>query len=548
MSKLPTMVASDGIQQDVQAQFGGLNHTLSAGQGDLFWMENLTSDEYPLLSTRKKRYRIKTLAKPNGIFGEDELCHVDGTAFYYGGEKKGEVTDSQKTFAAMGNYILIFPDKKYYNKYLDEFGSLEASVTGSGCRFEDGTIYGETAEQNTITCSSVDFRDYFSEGDGITVSGCTTVEGNNKTMILREISEDGHSLRFSEFALTLTGAEGDQPYTEPGTITFARTVPDMDFICTNENRLWGCKGDEVFCSKLGDPKNFNVFDGVATDSWSTPAGSAGDFTGCVSYLGYPIFFKEDHIYKVYGDYAQAYRLMGSASMGVAKGSGRSLAIAGEILLYLSRNGIMGYSGGIPSPLFEVFGTERYKNAVGGSDGIKYYVSMENSQGEWSVFVYDTSRGLWHREDGRKAVAFARQSGNLCALWEDGCLWLMSNPVDVPEGAEEEPPVNWIAEWADLYGGSDKSPYPGKKGISKLILRLAVEEGAQVTVEISYDGGDWEQAAVLDGSKKRSYYLPVIPRRADYYRLRLHGVGEARVYSITKEYYSGSALKSTKGRN
>ena len=29
-------------------------------------------------------------------------------------------------------------------------------------------------------------------------------------------------------------------------VTLARTVPSMDFICVNENRMWGCKGDTIY--------------------------------------------------------------------------------------------------------------------------------------------------------------------------------------------------------------------------------------------------------------------------------------------------------------
>ncbi len=62
-------------------------------------------------------------------------------------------------------------------------------------------------------------------------------------------------------------------------MTLSRDVPDMDYVCVNENRLWGCRGDTVYASKLGDPKNFNVFEGLSTDSYAADVGSAGDFTG-----------------------------------------------------------------------------------------------------------------------------------------------------------------------------------------------------------------------------------------------------------------------------
>ena len=99
-----------------------------------------------------------------------------------------------------------------------------------------------------------------------------------------------------------------ETYSEPGAVTLKRQVPDMDYLCVNENRLWGCKGKTIFASKLGDPFNFYVFDGLPTDSWSVDDLSEGDFTGCATYLGFPIFFKERSIAKVYGTHPSNYQL------------------------------------------------------------------------------------------------------------------------------------------------------------------------------------------------------------------------------------------------
>ena len=213
-----------------------------------------------------------------------------------------------------------------------------------------------------------------------------------------------------------------------------RTAPDLLFVCENENRLWGCDRTTIYASKLGDIFNWNVYDGLATDSYSVDTGSAGSFTACISYLGYPIFFKEDHIYKVYGSIPTNFEVMGSATLGVAAGSDRSLAIAGEILFYHSRAGIMAYSGGIPQPVGAAFGVERFDDAVGGSDGLKYYVSMAGKDGAYLLYVYDTQRGAWHIEDATQSTHFARCAGNLYLLDEGGNIWITGNIQNPPEEA------------------------------------------------------------------------------------------------------------------
>jgi len=547
--KLPSMVYGDNIVKGKQVAFAGLNHNLGAGDGDLWDMRNLTSDYYPLLATRQKRRLYQTLMQPYGIFSWDGLAWVDGTTFYYKGAAKGTVTATKKTFAALGAYIVILPDKKYYNTLTDEFGSLESSWSGSNVTFTNGQLYGEAAEANCIQRSGVTWSNYFKPGDAVTISGCTKHPENNKTPIIREIS--GDKLYFYEYVFTLDG-DGTTPYIETGSISIKRTMPDLKYVCENENRLWGCDDTTIYASKLGDIFNWNVYDGLDTDSYAVDTGSAGKFTACVSYLGYPIFFKEDHIYKVYGSLPSNFELMGSATLGVASGSERSLAIAGEMLFYLSTAGFVAYSGGIPQPIGQAFGLDRPANAVGGSDGLKYYVSVEALGGR-RFCVYDAQKAMWHIEDETNVIGFARSEGNTYFLAADGAIYLTGTIRG--EIGDLEQDFTWYAEFADFTeSGANKKGTnnigPNKKGVSKVQIRLELDDGAKATVYLQFDStGEWIQAGeAMQEGEKRSYYLPIIPRRGDHYRMKIVGKGGCRIYSLVREYYSGSELKSVQGRN
>ena len=69
-------------------------------------------------------------------------------------------------------------------------------------------------------------------------------------------------------------------------------------------------------------------------------------------------------------------------------------------------------------------------------------------------------------------------------------------------------------------------------------------GAEAEVYIRYDSvGDWEKVHTVSAVSKRSVYLPVIPRRADHYRIKIQGRGDCRIYSVSREYYSGSAIET-----
>lgn len=527
-SFLPKMVYKDGIRKYTQVRFGGYNHRLSAQDGELWDMENLTSDHYPLLAPRKRRYILGQVTDPTGFYAHDGLYWTAGTGFYENGTLKGTVTAGKKRFAVLGACLVILPDKKYYNRLTGEFGNIEASQTAN-FSIQDGEYAGKPAEGNTIYGPGGNWGSFFKVGDGVEISGCQKHPENNGSYIIREI--EGDYLRFYPNSFVV----GDTGDFEIG-LTVKRKMPDMDFICENENRLWGCKGDEIYCSKLGDLFNWNVFDGIASDSWAVGVHSAGDFTGACSYLGYPVFFKEEHIYKVYGDKPSNFQVMGSASLGVAEGSGDSLAIAGETLFYLSRAGIVSYSGGMPQSISAPFGDQRFHGAVGGSDGVKYYVSMADAENHRHLFVFDTAKKVWHREDDLEIVGFG-WNGEFHFLDAGGTLWLWGNARTVPEDAQREEPVESLAEFGDFVENN-----PNEKGTAKLQLRVELEENASVQVEIQFDSdGEWQPVKELSATVKQSFYLPIIPRRADHCRIRLKGTGDWRLYSLIRESYSGSEL-------
>ena len=540
--KLPGMVYADRIGKSKQLKFGGLAHSLGAEDGELWDMRNMTSDHAPLLSPRPKRMLYRTLEAGGGLFSWEKLCWVNGTDFVFDGEVRGQVTQGKKIFASIGAWVVIFPDKACYNVDTGVFRSMEARVTAQELSFGNGLLYGEDAAANMLQCAGLDWLEKFSPGDAVTISGCTENPGNDLTVIIREI--DGDKLYFYENTFLLAG-DGTEAYTEKGELTVARTVPDLNYICENENRLWGCTDNTIYCSKLGDIFNWNVYDGLETDAYALEPGSSGRFTGCISYIGYPIFFKENHIYKVYGSGPSSYQVLGSATLGLLDGCAASLAVAGETLFYLSRNGIMAYTGGIPQPVSAALGLERFANGSAGSDGLKYYISMQGEDGAWWLYVYDTQRGMWHKEDAIRATHFAMWDGNLYMLADDGRLLIVGNIHNAPEGAEQEDAVEWFAEFSDF-----TEEDPNKKGVSKLQIRLELEEGATMQALMQFDSdGTWRKVGgALGEGPKRSYYLPIVPRRCDHYRLRLEGVGGCLIHSIVRESYSGSEFKSTTGRN
>lgn len=534
--KLRPIRYADRIVKSKQVKFAGLDFREGAADGAIRYMENMTGDYYPMLASRQRREIISQLAgQPGGLGAWDKLFWVDGTDFVYDGKVVGQVSAGQKVFGCMMPYVVILPDKAYYNTYTGEFGLIESTWSGNSLQFESTTQFGEDAQANTIRWA-VDWREYFRPGDAVTISGCTKHPYNNRTSIIQEIQ--GDKLIFSENCFELDGDDGLTKYLEEGALTITRQMPDLLYCCENENRLWGCTKDTIWSCKRGDIFNWYAMDAGADSSYSVGVGSAGEFTGCISYGGYPVFFKEDHIYKVYGSLPSNFSVLGSATMGLAKGCNASLAVAGETLFYLSHSGVVAYTGGIPQLVSEELGRSRYRSACGGSDGRKYYATLMDVNDEEWLYVYDTRTGLWHREDEMDAVGFTQLGGALYCLNREGTvLWM--NPDGLPTAYPTEPPVRWVVEFADF-----TEDEPNVKGLGKLQLRVKLGAGSTMTVKIRYDSEAEEHtvSTVVGDGRKQSYYLPIVPRRCDHYRLRLKGEGVFQLQSLVREYYVGSEIR------
>lgn len=364
------------------------------------------------------------------------------------------------------------------------------------------------------------FDELFKEGDAIEISGCTTCKDNNGSHIIRSIS--GRTLTFTKDIFKKTG-------TEAGTVMLERKVPDLVCICECDNRIWGAEGTTIYASALGDPTNFFVYDGLSTDSYSVAVGSDGEFTGCCAYSSTVLFWKENCMHKILGSYPAQYEIYTYTVPGIQKGSEKSLTIINETLFYKGRNGVYAYSGGTPELISENFGTRRFHDAVAGTDGERYYISMQTERGVWELYVFDTLRAIWLREDDTHAVDFAYLDGALYYLDGDTGKLMMTG-----QDHSEEGPVRWSATLCQL----DETTH-GRKGYSKLYLRADMEAGAWLKVEVSTDGHPFRQVFSTHNKLAKTLQIPILPVRCDNFRIRLSGKGMCIIKSMVREFSVGS---------
>jgi hypothetical protein len=536
-----------GRTRGVTVQFKGLDHTQGAQDGAIWDMKNLTSKDYPVLSTRFHRMHYGTVLNPQGFGTWDGLFWVSDGQFYYDGLPRGEVTDGKKSFGHLGAFVVILPDKAYYNVLTGDFGNIEAEYDGEAGTFayNDGFYLGVPADKNALQTTGDPFP--FRIGDTISISGNTTIPANNRASItIQGMSTDKKTLYFYDNSFYIP--DSTRPFPIAEALTLKRSMPDIDYLTDNNNRLWGCKGDTIYASALG-----NIFDWTSgtivsstgavneTGSWAAGVGSEGDFTACFAYRGQVLCFKEEIVYQVYGDLPSNFAYQPLATLGVMAGSDKSLAVAGETLFYLSRVGVMAYRGSIPEPITAAFGNERFEDGVAGSDGLKYYISMADRNGNYRLYVYDAQLGMWHIEDETQVYGFAFYAENLYMMSAAGDINLIGDIFNEPDGLPPEPAFPWFCEFGDFIENE-----PNKKTAPKLLIRCELTPGSTATVWVKYDSaGEWVKRWDWDGTVKQSYYVPLIPTRADYLRLRFEGVGDFRLYSLTREYTVGSGNRSYK---
>ncbi len=590
MPYLPDLSAGEQTRQMTDV-FGGYNHNMRIAEGEWYDEENLSSARYPLFSRRRPRSLYADgLLNPQGMLSKDALAYVDGATLYYNGypvegiRLSTDAEDVPKQLVSMGAYLCIFPDAMYVNTAnLTDCGAMAASyrsVTDANisylpCRL-DGTAYEGVTTSDTEpaspengmywldTSSSVHvLKQYsastgawvdiptvytrievagigvnFSEYDGVTISGASCAD-EGMTAQIAALNTEMILYGCGENYIIVAAPIDRLVVQQSGSIRVERKVPRMNYVCEANNRLWGCYYgmrdgvvlNEIYCCKLGDFKNWNCFMGLSTDSYAVSVGTDGKFTGCIAYLGYPLFFKENYIHKIYGMQPSAYQVQTTSCRGVQRGSYRSLVVVNEILYYKSRSDVCAYDGSLPSGVSTQLGDNVYYEACAGAHGGRYYISMRDAHGAWNLFVYDTQRGLWHREDQSHASAFAAWGDALYMMEADRRqIWDLNGT----EG-DRETAIAWRAE-SGLIGYE----LVDHKYVSRFNFRMKLGAGARCKLEIEYDSsGIWEDQGTIHGAGMDSFVLPVIPRRCDHFRLRLSGAGEIWIYSLAKYLERGS---------
>ena len=584
-------------QIDVINQFLGLNKNFKIEQSEFSDTKNMTNDYFPILGNRIKRGIFDKLNKPQGILGGKYLSYVDDNKLYYNEQEvcELEANDKDRQLVMMGAYLCVFPDGVIYNTYTEEIDYINNTVTTTTpptltLAKMDGTKFNSS---NTITSNTepTDKTKYWIDTSLID-SVVIKMYSSNTSMWVSvgttyvKIESPGIGKGFKPYdAAEFSGIDksadiyngqdfnqvniifdcGDdyvviaglinQVFTNTRNITIKREMPQMDYVCELSNRIWGCSSDnhELYACKLGDPKNWKCYAGLDSDSYAATIGSEDEFTGAISYQGYVFFFKENGYHKVYGTKPSNFEVMYKPCRGVQAGSEKTLQVVNEVLMYKARDAVCMFDGTV-NKISERIDNTTYYGGVAGVYRDKYYISMRDADYNFGLFVYDTTKGTWIKEDDLELKYAANAGGGLYLVDRDYNMFVVNNEKiyvkKFPESTlfpgkdlfpgnsklgQLEDSVEWSFESGDI---GDDSPY--HKYIKRIDMRFWLDISSYMKIEIMYDSTDqWLKVMEYYSTRKRSIDMPISIQRCDHFRLRISGKGDMKLYSIAKVTETGT---------
>lgn len=559
--RLPNMKHNVVKKQKYVINFGGINRCSSYNEGELQDSLNLSSDLLPYISQRGQRKRLGEFESPTAIHAHNGIAVVDGTSFLYKADGEEEfaekitVAEGKKEIAQLGNKILIYPDKIYYDVSTNKVFPLEAAIeldgrhhhyTSSSSYIWFTEVYHNRIETRDvlpsegIDSSSNPYESYkakelyekFEAGDIISTSGGGYRDNRDyyisfnveKSVIRRIVRSGTRTIVYFDNDTFFSSAEHGESYLMmKSELTITKNAKELIRICEYGGRVWGTDGQTIYASAYKDIKSFDKFEGLSSDSYAIEVSTPGEFTGCAAYSSHVVFFKENSIHRIYGNRPSNFNMVTSDVPGVQNGSYGSIKMLNERLFYKGVDGVYMYSGGMPLLISEGLGAERYTDAVAGVQGNKYYISMKNSKGVYELFSYDTIKGVFLKEDDTQMIDTAQKDGKLLYIDGNGGLMEISSSQNV-DGIE------WYAELRPF-----NEVFNEKKGYSQLTLRVELDEGAYMNIETGFDEERFELVKTVSRPGKSIVCIPIAPNRSDTFRVKFSGKGGCKIMNMVREF-------------
>ena len=317
-------------------------------------------------------------------------------------------------------------------------------------------------------------------------------------------------------------------------------LPETDFVCASNNRIFAVSGKTLYAGAFGDPFTWFRYEGTDADCYAVEIAGSGDFTALFPFGGVINIFRSDRVIKLYGDVPSEFQTYEVICDGVKAGCSDSVCVISGSCYYVSERGVELYGGSMPSLISDRIKPNFGDMCAAASDGRRYYLSGAKE----SLYVFDTENGGWYKEKKRDFYGGFRAGTSAYAVSECG-ITLLSGKDAVFDGMSQgicefpfyslgETECGGVIEFGDFYLDTF-----GKKRVHRLILRIFASKGCAVRIYIGYDGKPYERAAELYADEgKEARLIPIIPKRCDRYRLKIEADRYFRLEGLAAEVSSG----------
>ena len=452
--------------------------------------------------------------------------------------------------------------------------------TNQNCE-ENGVSYVGCALLSFYQSSSIDFTDYFSVGDQVSLNGyinpyfntvryetdyerpdekeiavCNVVkvtpptEGSASSKLwLQMFNCDGKQITFSSIEDEEYGdgwsdegeygnhsADTDYNYNKFRCVY--KTIPTMSQVIAHNQRLWGVNpnGEYIYASAPSDPFTWHtIAENSQAASLCIKTDTMDEFKGIINYNNYLLLLKSTSI-------QQIYALASASSIQIAKAlynSGcidiKSAVVIANTVYYLGYNGFYRYSGQEPENISTYLNTD-YISATAFTDGIKYYASAIKKDGGVEFLVYDTQRGYWHKEDDTKIIGAYRWYDKTIVTEENNLHFLLS-------AAQADEATEWMIESVKMHENVFDD-----KVINEIWVRANIEAGQTFTVWTRTDDGEWTEHTTHQGTgRTKIYRTPIRAITAEEWQYKLTGGGRAVIYDIEWKFLQGGGNYNSERR-
>ncbi len=573
------------VDREAITTFLGLNQREDLSAGEFAQMENLTAAHFPLAATCRQSAVWKQ-GCPQGMVAKEQLCHVSDRHLYVGADSYDlGLSEGEKQLVSMGAYLLIFPDKVYFNTAdPEDFGAMEARLSenrwhltpcdpegvsrtvryageqagldatagdfwydtsglspklrrydGKNWLAEEGFVKLRLDYYRSTSAKPVCFPEQFATGDSVRLTVPQQIlefdqdeplAENLTTQAVRALSGEVSLKILDETSVVIPGLL-PEAVSIGNYLEFHRALPELDFVFECGNRLWGCRYGDQGGSFVNEIYASRLGD---FRNWRSFQGVSTD--AYVAAVGTDGAFTAGMNYRgspLFFKENCLHRVYGSYpaqySIQTTPGPGVASQCHKSLCMLGDTALYLGRNG--VCAYDGAMPSPVAKSPVGlGAPACAGVLGerycLSTPQG---LFVLDSRRGLWHRCSPQSVTEFCVWDGQL--LYGDR----EKDAVMALDAGQEMVPFHLTT---GLIAGANR------QRVRSICLRYALRGCARVLVE--YDSsGSFTQVGTLPQSGLSWTHLPLRPRRCDHFRLKLEGEGALRLHSIQLALEKGSDL-------